>query len=160
MQQAIIIQNISNEELQSLRKIASQLQTQNNKSTQNPLFVVYELKETIFNQDYGHRYISQFNKDTWNEYELDDEWYTEDQIDERLDDYNYDSGLELTKDDLEVCENCYRDEFCQAFLTEAGAKEYIRINGHNLNKPYIWCESLHRNEEMILLRKVLMSLES
>ncbi len=46
--------------------------------------------------------------------------------------------------------------FVTACLTRKGAEDYIARNGHNLTKPYIYVESLHRNEEMIALRNHLM----
>ena len=46
--------------------------------------------------------------------------------------------------------------FVTACLTRNGAEAFIARNGHNLTKPYIYVESLHRNEEMIALREHLM----
>ena len=44
------------------------------------------------------------------------------------------------------------------FFTEQGAKDYIKINGHNLREPRIYVESGHRNYEWREVRAHLMSL--
>ena len=49
------------------------------------------------------------------------------------------------------------DEFVTACLTETGAESYLKVNGHNLRKPYIFVTSLFRNEEMKRLRDWLLS---
>lgn len=54
----------------------------------------------------------------------------------------------------------YRDEWInkQPFFTEAAAKEYIRINGHNLCEPRIYVESGYRNAEWELIRQYFLNL--
>lgn len=47
------------------------------------------------------------------------------------------------------------DEFVTACFTEEGANNYLKINGHNLRKPFIYVTSLYRNEEMIKIRELL-----
>lgn len=49
------------------------------------------------------------------------------------------------------------DVFCTACFTRNGCEEYLRVNGHNLNEPFIYVESLRRNEEMIGVRGLLVS---
>lgn len=51
------------------------------------------------------------------------------------------------------------DEFVNAHFTEKAANEHIRINGHNLKKPFIFVTSLFRCEEMIKIRKALKNKE-
>ncbi|MDA1380579.1 hypothetical protein PCI56_13720 [Plesiomonas shigelloides subsp. oncorhynchi] len=50
----------------------------------------------------------------------------------------------------------YMDKFVTACFTEDGANEYLAVNKHNLNKPFIYVMSLYRNAEMIQLRDALM----
>ena len=45
----------------------------------------------------------------------------------------------------------------QPFFTEAGANEYIRINGHNLKEPRIYVESAFRNAEWQAVRAWLLN---
>ena len=42
-------------------------------------------------------------------------------------------------------------------FTEDGCKEYLKQNGHNLNKPRIYVESFHRCPEMIAIREFLIA---
>ncbi len=51
-----------------------------------------------------------------------------------------------------------RWENCQPFLTEAGAKEYIRINGHNLGETRIYAEGSYRNAEWRFMRELILAL--
>jgi hypothetical protein len=50
-----------------------------------------------------------------------------------------------------------RDSFVSAHFTEKAAQEYISINGHNLNKPYIHVISLFQCEEMKAVRNMLLN---
>jgi hypothetical protein len=52
------------------------------------------------------------------------------------------------------------DVFKTACLTRTGAENYLKQNGHNLNKPVIYKESLYRNEEMITIRKLLRGIQA
>lgn len=87
--------------------VAEQLRTQNNRSTQHPLFVVQQKV-----RDYGFS-------------------------DEHAEDHA-------------------RWEFVTACLTEHGCKEYLRFNGHNLGETRIYAESGFRNQEVQMLRLILM----
>jgi hypothetical protein len=62
----------------------------------------------------------------------------------------YDWGYAIRK--IYIKEN---DEFVTACFTEEGANNYLKINGHNLKKPFIYVTSLYRNEEMITIRNLL-----
>lgn len=99
--------------------IAHEINTQDNRITQDPLFCVFE-KERI----YGLR------SDYSDQYERDEE----------------------TDEKVYYVE---RDRFVNAHFTEAAAKEHIRINGHNLKKPFVYVTSLWRCEEMIAIRNAL-----
>jgi hypothetical protein len=46
----------------------------------------------------------------------------------------------------------------QTLLTEAGAEDYINLNGHNLKKPRIYVDSAWRNDEIANLRRLLPAL--
>jgi hypothetical protein len=47
-------------------------------------------------------------------------------------------------------------DFVTACLTEAGADEYIRVNGHDLKEPRTYVTSGYRNQEWIDLRAFFM----
>ena len=48
------------------------------------------------------------------------------------------------------------NQFESAFLTRKGAEDYIKIQGHNMCKPFIYVEGLFRNYEMQEVRNILM----
>lgn len=47
----------------------------------------------------------------------------------------------------------------QPFFTRAGALNYLKINGHNLNSPRIYVEAAHRNREWQAIRELLMEMK-
>jgi hypothetical protein len=47
--------------------------------------------------------------------------------------------------------------FVSAHFTEKAAQEYVRLNGHNLNRPHIHVISLFRCEEMRAVRNMLLN---
>lgn len=49
-------------------------------------------------------------------------------------------------------------EFVTACFTEQGCKDYLAANGHNLCEPRIYASSSHRNEEWRSVRKHLLDL--
>jgi hypothetical protein len=122
------------------------LHTQDNRCTAEPFFVVQE-KHRIYGIDAD-------------EHDASHEWMTED-CDGKADDdeakeldEKYDNG-EPTPGWVRVG---YVDEWrdVTGCFTEQGAKQFIRINGHNLKEPRIYAKSLYRNAEMIAIRKRLM----
>ena len=48
------------------------------------------------------------------------------------------------------------NRFRTACLTMDAAKDYIRDNAHHLREPFVFVESLHRNPQMIAIRRHLM----
>lgn len=45
----------------------------------------------------------------------------------------------------------------QPFFTEAAAKQYLKINGHNIRRPRIYADGSYRNAEFQLIRSLLMA---
>lgn len=125
------------------------LHTQDNRCTAEPFFVVQE-KHRVYGIDADA-------------YDAPHEWRTEDgdgtaDADEAKDlDEKYENS-ESTDGWNRIG---YVDEWrdVTGCFTEEGAKEYIRINGHNLKEPRIYAKSLYRNAEMIAIRKRLMGAE-
>lgn len=125
-----------------IKSIAHEINTQDNRITADPIFCVYE-KDHI---PYG---ISSDYSDSF-------EWYDPK-------DGNRSSIKDtVTKEFAKRMgyEKVYYidvDKFINAHFTERAAKEHIRINGHNLNKPFIYVSSLFRCGEMISIRNFLKS---
>ena len=134
-----------------LSVLRTELQTQDNAITADPLFVVFQ-EEKIYgvSQDY------QTNGFTW--VCENDSSVTADDNEAKVLDKLLDEDRELSIGGLTYQRVWYRivPRFVTACLTRNGAEAFIARDGHNLTKPYIYVESLHRNEEMIALRNHLM----
>ena len=129
-----------------LQRVQESLNTQSNRCTADPLFCVFQKREIVVDAEYDH------DKIVW--------WNTEEHID----------ACERTTRWLDYREETYRstgdwvkiavkeiDEFVTACFTEQGCKDFLKIQGHNLRKPFIYATSLFRNREMIALREALMA---
>jgi hypothetical protein len=138
------------EQLDALR---TELRTQDTAITADPLFVVFQ-EERI----YGVSQYYQTNGYTW--VGVDDSSVTADDDDDeaKVLDKLLDADRELSIGGVTYERVWYRivPRFVTACLTKKGAEDYIARNGHNLVKPYIYVESMYRNEEMIGLRNHLM----
>lgn len=136
------------EQLAALRE---ELRTQDNAITADPLFVVLQ-EERIYgvSQDY------QTNGYTW--VGEDDSSVTADDDETKVLDKLLDEDRELSIGGVTYERVWYRivPRFVTACLTRKGAEAFIACNGHNLTKPYIYVESLYRNDEMLALRNHLM----
>lgn len=75
-------------------------------------------------------------------------------------DPDYQDNIEFEEDE-DGNEHPYFEvgEFVNAHFTEKAAKEHIRINGHNLRKPFVYVTSLYRCSEMIKIRHHLMEMD-
>ena len=134
-----------------LSVLRTELQTQDNAITADPLFVVLQ-EERIYgvSQDYqtdGYTWVGE-----------DDSAVTADDDETKVLDKLLDDGRDLSLGGVTYQRVWYRivPRFVTACLTRKGAEDYIARDGHNLTKPYIYVEGLYRNEEMIALRNHLM----
>jgi hypothetical protein len=135
----------------TLLAIAENLRTQDNRITANPIFLVQKKVRTYgFDPDY----------DDTGEFTV---WRHQDGAEAdaeeaaRLDALD-DAGGELPE---EWSRTSFQDswETVQPFFTEDGAKEYLRINGHNVHgETRIYVESGWRNAEWETIRELLLSL--
>ena len=115
-------------------QLRQELQAQDNLMTAEPLYVVYQ-KQRIYGLDPEH--AQHFV------------WLSPDKGDGRSETTEDSPGAEYVGC-LDV------DRFVTACLTRKAALEFIQGNSHRLNGPYVFVESLHRNDEMIAVRKHLM----
>jgi hypothetical protein len=149
-----------------LKTIGEAIKLQDNRATRDPLFIVFQKREIVTDEDYDYDFIG---------------WYDEDghRADSRLEDklnraysdpksgFYYSDEVEMgeTGDDEEETITWRRvpvkevDEFVTACFTEKGCLDYLLSNRHNLNKPFTYVASLFRNNEMISIREHLMNLE-
>lgn len=148
-----------------LKTIGDTIKLQDNRATRDPLFIVFQKREIVTDEDYDYDFIG---------------WYDEDghRADSRLNDklnraysdpkseFYWMDEVEIgdTGDDGEETTTWRRrpikeiDEFVTACFTEKGCLDYLLYNGHNLNKPFTYATSLFRNNEMLSIREFLTNL--
>lgn len=136
-----------------LRAIGELLRTQDNRVTDQPMFIVQEKRIVIgFDPDY-----SQGDEDIvwW----IDDcQYFMGDELFEKME-----RAYEETSD---IPENWHRHGFTTewvyvtACFTEQGCKDYLAKNGHNLKEPRIYADGSYRNAEFRLIRDWLMTLSA
>lgn len=139
---------------EKLKETGIQLMTQDNRCTDNPMFIVQQKRS--FGCEPGEG-----NYDVW----LDSDW---DEVDEetgkKLDELDDAFEWDLKQEDRDMLNSHTKRgikeywDFCMAAFTEEGCKEYLRRNGHNLNQPRIYVESWNRCPEMLEIREFLLSL--
>ena len=134
--------------MDKLKEIGKLLNTQDNRATDAPLFIV---QQKIIDYGYTSDYAEDYEwMDANNEYSKADSKKAK-QL-ETLDDAGEDTG---------TWEKIYykeRWEFVTACFTEQGCTDYIAINGHNLNEPRIYAEGSYRNNEFRTIRDWLKKL--
>lgn len=131
-----------------LLEISRNLNTQDNRGTANPMFVVFEKEIIVTHADYDHDRI---------------EWSREDDPSVTADSRQH-ARLEKLYASGRDTPNWYRvtvkeiDRFVTVCFTEKGCKDYLEINRHNLRKPFIYAAGSYRNHEYQQMRNWLMGL--
>jgi len=122
----------------NLVSIAHEINTQDNRITADPLFCVFE-KDRIYGLDPDY-------SDEWERCNSECQCSCEP-----------DSPCESITDECKKVYYVERDRFVNAHFTEKAALQHIKINGHNLTRPFTYVTSLFRCYEMIDIRNFLMS---
>lgn len=136
--------------LEKVQKLAHLLRTQDNRCTHLPVFMV-QREELVSGLDPNH-----FDTIGW--FHCDSDGLPEDDEEAAALEAAYDDTGEVPNDYYR-CGYRYEWRNVQPFLTEEGAKEYIRINGHNLGiKTRIYVESGYRNAEWQFMRELILEL--
>ena len=128
--------------IEQLAALRTELRTQDNACTAEPMFVVYQIKRIYgIDPDYTE-------ETTWTHSE------GEEAALEALDD----AGSPTIHDGTAYDRVGYIDidQFVTVCLTQKGAEAFIARMKHRLNKPHIDVDTFYRNEEMIALREHLM----
>lgn len=139
----------------ALIEIGRNLHTQDNRATSHPAFCV-QVCERIGPIMEGHEY----DYVCYHDHEMSETYYA----DRHPDEWNTANGLDKNNDlpdRYTACAYIERWKTVQTCLTSEGCKRHLELNGHNYRHYFgtrVYVDSFHRNEEMILIRKVLMDL--
>lgn len=136
-------------DLDRLRQIGNLIATQDNRITDQPIFIVQQRRRVYgFDTDYCENFIWVCSEDDYSEASAEEaaELEAEYQKSGRVK-----SGWQRTG---------YTDqwEFVTACFTEQGCKDYLERDGHNLKEPRIYAEGSYRNEEFRAVRDSLIAL--
>ncbi|WP_230324114.1 hypothetical protein [Citrobacter amalonaticus] len=135
---------------EQISEIGELIRTQDNRITDQPFFAVMTKREMITSEDHDYDRIC------WVENQSGDYVEATETQHRRLE--------AIYQGRYEVREGWDRfamkeiDVFVTGCFTEHGCKEYIRQNGHNLNKPFIYAFGSYRNHEYQKVRKFIMGM--
>jgi hypothetical protein len=137
--------------LQLFAKLGSLIQSQDNRATDAPIFIVQQKRSYVTEAGYNE------SRYEWRETESGDySGPADDAEEERLDRFYSNEGHEPKGWKRFAVMDVW--EFVTACFTEQGCKDFIAINGHNLKEPRIYAEGSYRNEEFRAIRKALIDL--
>ncbi len=148
---ALVVENVGlKAEREQIYEIGELIRTQDNRITDQPFFAVMTKREMITSEDHDYDRIC------WVENKSGDYVEATETQHRRLEAI-YQGRYEV-KDGWDRFAMKEIDVFVTGCFTEHGCKEYIRLNGHNLNKPFIFAFGSYRNNEYQKVRKFIMSM--
>lgn len=133
-----------------MRRIGILIRDQDNRHTDQPMFIVQENRPQVTDPDYHDTHIE------WRETKSGENVLASNAYAKKLE-----AKFKLT---YEVPKNWNRYhvadswEFVTACFTEQGCKDYIKSNGHNHKELRIYVEGSFRNHEYQMIRNFLKSL--
>ena len=142
--------------------IKHELNTQDNRGTENPFFIIFEKEQIAGDPDLQdctkEYYVTSDNRigdrNDVIEYLKDNEIdYPKDL--EKMEDYEFDDWI-MENEEIDFWHYHEINVFVTACLTLRGAEEYLKENGHNLRKPFIYVMGMYRNGEMKTIRHFLI----
>lgn len=136
-------------DLETLRKIGILITTQDNRITDQPMFIVQQ-RRRMYGLDTGYcdNFIWLCSEDEYNEASAEEA--------DALEAEYQDTGR--AKDGWQRTGYIDQWEFVTACFTEQGCIDYLKLDGHNLNEPRIYAEGSYRNEEFRAVRNSLIAL--
>ncbi|MGQ0018580.1 ead/Ea22-like family protein [Klebsiella pneumoniae] len=129
-----------------LYTIGELIRTQDNRITDQPMFVVFQKREIIGSDEHSPSRICW----VWDGEEVSE-------LRAKRLEALYQDGRDTRRYDRYAMQEV--DEFVTACFTEHGCKEYLRQNGHNLRLPYIYACGSFRNNEYQLVRNWLAGIK-
>ncbi|HHT5654761.1 TPA: ead/Ea22-like family protein [Klebsiella pneumoniae] len=129
-----------------LYTIGEFIRTQDNRITDQPMFVVFQKREIIGSDEHSPSRICW----VWDGEEVSE-------LRAKRLEALYQDGRDTRGYDRYAMQEV--DEFVTACFTEHGCKDYLRQNGHNLRLPYIYACGSFRNNEYQLVRNWLAGIK-
>lgn len=129
-----------------LYTISELIRTQDNRITDQPMFVVFQKREIIGSDEHSPSRICW----VWDGEEVSE-------LRAKRLEALYQDGRDTRGYDRYAMQEV--DEFVTACFTEHGCKDYLRQNGHNLRLPYIYACGSFRNNEYQLVRNWLAGIK-
>ncbi|WP_065906150.1 hypothetical protein [Raoultella ornithinolytica] len=129
-----------------LYTIGELIRTQDNRITDQPMFVVFQKREIIGSDEHSPSRICW----VWDGEEVSE-------LRAKRLEALYQDGRDTRGYDRYAMQEV--DEFVSACFTEQGCKDYLRQNGHNLRLPYIYACGSFRNNEYQLVRNWLAGIK-
>ena len=129
-----------------LYTIGELIRTQDNRITDQPMFVVFQKREIIGSDEHSPSRICW----VWDGEEVSE-------LRAKRLEALYQDGRDTRGYDRYAMQEV--DEFVTACFTEHGCKDYLRQNGHNLRLPYIYAYGSFRNNEYQLVRNWLAGIK-
>lgn len=129
-----------------LYTIGELIRTQDNRITDQPMFVVFQKREIIGSDEHSPSRICW----VWDGEEVSE-------LRAKRLEALYQDGRDTRGYDRYAMQEV--DEFVTACFTEHGCKDYLRKNGHNLRLPYIYACGSFRNNEYQLVRNWLAGIK-
>ncbi|HBW9726717.1 hypothetical protein [Klebsiella quasipneumoniae] len=130
-----------------LYTIGDLIRTQDNRITDQPMFVVFQKREIIGSDEHSPSRICW----VWDGEEVSE-------LRAKRLEALYQDGRDTRGYDRYAMQEV--DEFVTACFTEHGCKDYLRQNGHNLRLPYIYACGSFRNNEYQLVRNWLAGIKA
>ncbi len=136
--------------MRNLKEIRESIINQDNRITDQPIFVVEKSVMIITDPDYGYDHSEWINTES-GDYEKASETRSR-----RLD-----ALLEGWRETGDWKKFYLKEtwEFVTACFSEKGCKDYIKINGHNIGKSRIYAYGSYRNHEYQAVRNALIGKE-
>ena len=129
-----------------LSTIGELIRTQDNRITDQPMFVVFQKREIIGSDEHSPSRICW----VWDGEEVSE-------LRAKRLEALYQDGRDIRGYDRYAMQEV--DEFVTACFTEHGCKDFLRQNGHNLRQPYIYACGSFRNNEYQLVRNWLAGIK-
>ncbi|HHN4459090.1 TPA: hypothetical protein ACRI53_004327 [Klebsiella michiganensis] len=126
--------------------IGELIRTQDNRITDQPMFVVFQKREIIGSDEHSPSRICW----VWDGEEVSE-------LRAKRLEALYQDGRDIRGYDRYAMQEV--DEFVTACFTEHGCKDFLRQNGHNLRQPYIYACGSFRNNEYQLVRNWLAGIK-